>query len=74
MCKVNRLVSAAGLAFAILLLAAPLAHSLEKQSVSVYHARRAALGVKLHGGAAVLFAKRRNWTSCPTGRMRISII
>jgi Xaa-Pro aminopeptidase len=56
MCKVNRLVSAAGLAFAILLLAAPLAHSLEKQSVSVYHARRAALGVKLHGGAAVLFA------------------
>ena len=34
----------------------PLLHSLEKQSASVYHARRAALGAKLKGGVAVLFA------------------
>ena len=34
----------------------PLAHSLEKQPASVYHARRAALAAKLHGGVAVLFA------------------
>jgi Xaa-Pro aminopeptidase len=35
---------------------APLAHSLEKQPASVYHARRVALATKLHGGVAVLFA------------------
>ena len=56
MCKVNRLASAAGLVFAMLFLAAPFSHSLEKQPASVYRARRVALGAKLHGGAAVLFA------------------
>ncbi len=56
MCKVNRFICAAGLAFSILILAAPFAHSLEKQPASVYHARRMALGAKLHGGVAVLFA------------------
>jgi len=56
MCNVNRLASAAGLVFATLLVTAPLSHSLEKQPVSVYHARRVALGAKLHGGVAVLFA------------------
>jgi Xaa-Pro aminopeptidase len=35
---------------------APLAHSLEKQPASVYHARRLALSAKLHGGVAILFA------------------
>ena len=35
---------------------APLAHSLERQASSVYHARRVALAAKLHGGVAVLFA------------------
>jgi Xaa-Pro aminopeptidase len=39
-------------AFALL----PTAHALEKQPPAVYHARRAALGVSLHGGVAVLFA------------------
>jgi Xaa-Pro aminopeptidase len=34
----------------------PLAHSLEKQPASVYHARRVALAAELHGGVAVLFA------------------
>jgi Xaa-Pro aminopeptidase len=34
----------------------PLAYSLEKQPAGVYHARRVALGAKLNGGAAVLFA------------------
>jgi Xaa-Pro aminopeptidase len=34
----------------------PLAHSLEKQPFSVYRARRVALGARLHGGVAVLFA------------------
>jgi len=37
-------------------LLAPLAHSLEKQPFSVYRARRVALGARLHGGVAVLFA------------------
>ena len=40
----------------LLTFAAPLAHSLEKQPASVYHARRVALAEKLQGGAAVLFA------------------
>jgi Xaa-Pro aminopeptidase len=35
---------------------APLAHSLEKQPASVYRARRVALGARLRGGVAVLFA------------------
>jgi Xaa-Pro aminopeptidase len=56
MCNVNRLASAAGLAIATLFLVVPPAHSLEKQPASVYHARRVALGAKLHGGATVLFA------------------
>ncbi len=34
----------------------PTLHALEKQSGSVYHARREALAAKLHGGVAVLFA------------------
>jgi len=34
----------------------PLAHAIEKQPASVYHARRVALAAKLHGGVAVLFA------------------
>ncbi len=36
--------------------ALPALHALEKQPASVYHARRAALAVKLQGGVAVLFA------------------
>jgi Xaa-Pro aminopeptidase len=39
-----------------LMLAAPVAQSLDKQPASVYRARRAALAAKLHGGVAVLFA------------------
>jgi len=39
-----------------LLAFAPLAHSLEKQPSSVYHARRVALAGELKGGVAVLFA------------------
>ncbi len=34
----------------------PRLEALEKQSAAVYHARRVALGAKLHGGIAVLFA------------------
>jgi Xaa-Pro aminopeptidase len=36
--------------------AAPALRALEKQSASVYHARRVALAAKLQGGVAVLFA------------------
>ncbi len=36
--------------------ALPALHALEKQPASAYHARRAALAVKLQGGVAVLFA------------------
>jgi Xaa-Pro aminopeptidase len=36
--------------------AAPMLHGLEKQPASVYHARRVALGARLRGGVAVLFA------------------
>src|SRR5579862_6079297 len=32
------------------------ARAIEKQSASIYHARRVALAAKLHGGVAVLFA------------------
>ena len=39
-----------------IMLASPTAHSLEKQPVATYHARRAALAAKLQGGAAILFA------------------
>ena len=46
----------AALVFAIGVLIAPFAHTLEKQPASVYHARRQALAAKLHGGVAVLFA------------------
>ncbi|HWA96335.1 MAG TPA: Xaa-Pro peptidase family protein [Terracidiphilus sp.] len=43
--------------FALLLAALiPFAHAIEKQPVSVYHARRVALAAKLKGGVAVLFA------------------
>lgn len=38
------------------LVAAPSVRALEKQPASVYRARRAALGAKLQGGVAVLFA------------------
>jgi len=38
------------------LIAAPSLHALEKQPASVYHARRVALGQRLRGGVAVLFA------------------
>lgn len=38
------------------LAAAPSAHAFEKQTASVYHARRVALGQRLRGGVAVLFA------------------
>ncbi len=54
--KLSRLFLAAALTLPIPALIAPLAHSLEKQPSSVYRARRAALGVKLRGGVAVLFA------------------
>ncbi len=39
-----------------LFVSAPLVHALEKQPASAYHARREALGVKLQGGVAILFA------------------
>jgi len=56
MCPMPRIASVATLAIALLgSLALPI-HALEKQPASVYHARRAALGAKLHGGVAVLFA------------------
>jgi Xaa-Pro aminopeptidase len=48
--------SIAALVLAIPVCLAPLAHSLEKQPASIYHARRAALAAKLQGGVAVLFA------------------
>jgi Xaa-Pro aminopeptidase len=54
--KVSRSVLAAALAIVILAPSAPLAHSLERQASQVYRARRVALGVRLHGGVAVLFA------------------
>jgi Xaa-Pro aminopeptidase len=45
-------------AFALLAVSAatPALNALEKQPASVYHARRVALGERLHGGVAVLFA------------------
>ena len=56
MSRLSRSTRVAVVSFAFLVLIAPLAHSLEKQSSSVYRARRAALAAKLHGGVAVLFA------------------
>jgi Xaa-Pro aminopeptidase len=56
MCRTPRFALLAALAFAFFAPAAPLAHSLEKQPASVYHARRAALAARLRGGVAVLFA------------------
>jgi Xaa-Pro aminopeptidase len=51
--KVLRIVALALLAAFI---AIPAVNALEKQPASVYHARRVALGARLNGGAAVLFA------------------
>jgi len=44
------------LALLVIAITAPVAHSLEKQPTSVYHARRTALAEKLQNGAAILFA------------------
>jgi Xaa-Pro aminopeptidase len=56
MSRLQRFIPVATLVLAFLAPAAPIAHSLEKQPASVYHARRVALGAKLRGGVAVLFA------------------
>jgi hypothetical protein len=71
MCKLFRL---GWIALFLAMLAAPLAHSLEKQPAGVYRARRVALAQKLHGGVAVLPPRSRCWTLCLTARMRTSII
>jgi len=55
MCRLPRICSIAILLLAVL--TGPcFTHALEKQSASVYHARRMALGASLKGGVAVLFA------------------
>src|ERR1035441_8915602 len=51
----KRMRALASLGF-VLLFVFPVVHGIEKQPAAVYHARRAALAAKLHGGAAVLFA------------------
>ena len=51
-----RLIRFGSVALLLAALTAPLAHSLDKQPASVYHARRVALAAKLHGGVAILFA------------------
>ncbi len=56
MLRGNRFTPSALLTLALLACACPIAQSLEKQPVSVYHARRVALAGKLHGGVAILFA------------------
>jgi Xaa-Pro aminopeptidase len=56
MCRILRFAQSSALLIALLASGAPLAHSLEKQPSSVYHARRVALAEKLHNGVAVLFA------------------
>ena len=56
MCRAPRFTSFAALIFALVILVAPPAHSLEKQPASVYHGRRVALAARLRGGVAVLFA------------------
>jgi Xaa-Pro aminopeptidase len=42
--------------FLAVIVLAPVAHSLDKQPASAYHARRVALAAELNGGVAVLFA------------------
>src|ERR1035437_6589081 len=54
--RTPRFASVAALVLAILASVSPLARSLEKQPAHVYRACRLALGAKLHGGVAVLFA------------------
>src|ERR1017187_459359 len=54
--KIHPFASVTVLVIAVMVFVAPLAHSLERQPSSVYHARRVALAGKLHGGVAVLFA------------------
>ncbi len=54
--NLSRFVLSAALTFAIVAPVALQAQSLEKQPSAVYRARRVALGAKLHGGVAVLFA------------------
>ena len=56
MSRVQRFAAVAVVVFAFLGFAVPVAHSLEKQAASEYHARRVALGARLRGGVAVLFA------------------
>jgi Xaa-Pro aminopeptidase len=56
MCRARTLTPLAALVFAIFASLVPPAHGLEKQPAAVYHARRVALGAKLNGGVAVLFA------------------
>ncbi len=56
MYRVLRFTSVAAFFLACAVSIAPLAHSLDKQPASVYHARRVALAASLHGGVAVLFA------------------
>jgi Xaa-Pro aminopeptidase len=51
-----RAASVAALVVVLLAFLVPPAHALEKQPAPVYRARRVALGAKLHGGVAVLFA------------------
>lgn len=41
---------------AMLSVVVPMLHAVEKQPLAVYHARRVALGARLRGGVAVLFA------------------
>jgi Xaa-Pro aminopeptidase len=54
----NQMKLAQSLVFALLAVLAftPPAHTLEKQPVSVFHARRVALAAQLKGGIAILFA------------------
>jgi Xaa-Pro aminopeptidase len=54
--RIPRSISVVALLFALLGAVVPFAYSLEKQPASVYRARRVALGTKLHGGVAILFA------------------
>ncbi|MGB6743444.1 MAG: Xaa-Pro peptidase family protein [Terracidiphilus sp.] len=51
-----KLFSPSALALLAAFAAAPALHALEKQPATVYHARREALGARLRGGVAVLFA------------------
>ena len=51
-----KIFAASAVILVVALLAAPALHALEKQPAGVYHARRLALGERLRGGVAVLFA------------------